>query len=931
LDLSSCLRVFVDLRPAPNLTCASHARHRFSNRPNHFALPHPEKTRQRRHGVVYKAEDTRLHRNVALKFLPDDLAKDQQALARFQREAQAASALNHPNICTIRDIGEAEGKAFIAMEYLEGATLKHHIAGRPIEMEKLLNLGVEIADALDAAHSMGIVHRDIKPANIFVSDRGHAKILDFGLAKLAAPAPSNGTSDDGVETMSVEEQHLTSPGIAIGTVAYISPEQVTGKALDSRTDLFSFGIVLYEMATGALPFRGQTSGIIFEAILNRTPPPTVKLNPDIPSGLEQIINKALEKDRNLRYQHAADIRADLKRLKRDTDSGRAAAAVLGPGALEQAEPSISSRRKQWILGIAGALVTILVATTIGLFVSRGPRHTNEMVQQRLTANPSDDPVLAQALSPDGKYLAFADQSGLRLRLVKTGETQRLAQLEVSALAWFPDGTKILATAAEPGHSPALWTVSVLGGVPRELRRDAARASVSPDGSLVSFLSDFTEDVAHSIWLMGANGEDAHKILAAPQTEWFTALTWSPNGRRVAYVRNSVAGGKHNGTLETSDTNGGNRTIILSEPNLGDLVWLADGRIVYTVSQSWLNYSDTNLGEVAVNPKTGTVSSVATRLTNWFGFSLASLSATADGEKLSFLKTTNQASVQVGELEAGGKRLQTPRTLFREEYFVWPVSWTPDSKSVVFYADRDGQWNYFKQDLNEDTAQPLVVGPEWKWYGHFSPDGAWFLYVAWPTRELPTPATTVHLMRVASQGGPSELVMNVRGSTNFHCARPRESLCVIEEQIEKQVVFTSFDPLKGRGREVARIERNPASAPPPQWDLSPDCSRIAVGMYNASEGRIHIIPLAGGPASDIVVEGWAGIDYVDWSPDGKALYASSRSTAGTALLRVDLQGRAQRLWADRSQYAVPGTPSPDGRHLLMAHWNLEGNVWMLEGF
>jgi Tol biopolymer transport system component len=219
------------------------------------------------------------------------------------------------------------------------------------------------------------------------------------------------------------------------------------------------------------------------------------------------------------------------------------------------------------------LVTILVATTIGLFVSRGPRHTKEMVQQRLTANPSDDPVLAQALSPDGKYLAFADQSGLRLRLVKTGETQRLAQLEVSALAWFPDGTKILATAAEPGHSPALWTVSVLGGVPRELRRDAARASVSPDGSLVSFLSDstflsdFTEDVAHSIWLMGANCEDARKILAAPQTEWFTALTWSPNGRRVAYVRNSVAGGKHNGTLETSDTNGGNRTIILSEPNL----------------------------------------------------------------------------------------------------------------------------------------------------------------------------------------------------------------------------------------------------------------------------------------------------------------------------------------------------------------------------
>jgi eukaryotic-like serine/threonine-protein kinase len=878
-------------------------------------------------GVVYKAEDTRLGRSVALKFLPENVAHDPQSLERFRREARAASALNHPNICTIYEINESESQTFIAMELLEGQTLKHLIAGRPMEIDIVLELGIQIAAALEVAHSKGIVHRDIKPANIFVTRHGQAKVLDFGLAKLTVNEAGGASA---APTLTGEE-NLTSPGTAIGTVAYMSPEQVRGKELDGRTDLFSFGAVLYEMCTGALPFQGDTSGVIFDAILNRAPTAPVRLNPRVPARLEEIINKTLEKDREVRCQSGAELRADLKRLKRDTDSGRIAVAVLGgPRALERATPGISSRRKQWILGLAGALVTILAATTIGLFVSRRPRHTQEMVQHQLTANPSDDPVLAQALSPDGKYLAFADQSGVRLRLVKTGETQRLAQLEVSALAWFSDGTKILATAAEPGHPPALWTVSVLGGVPRELRRDAAHASASPDGSLVSFLSDFTEDAAHSIWLMGANGEDAHKILAAPQTEWFTALAWSPNGRRIAYVRNSVAGGKYNGTLETSDTSGGNRTIILSEPNLGDLAWLADGRIVYSLSQSWLGYSDTNLGQVAVDPKTGTVSSGATRLTNWFGFSIASLGATADGEKLSFLKTTHQASVQVGELEAGGKRLQTPRTLSREEYFVWPICWTPDSKSVVFHAIRDGQWNYFKQDLNQDTAQPLVVGPEWKWYGHFSPDGAWFLYVAWPTPELPTPTTTVHLMRVASQGGPSELVMNVRGSTNFHCARAPASLCVVEEQTEKELVFTSFDPLKGRGREVARIERNPASAPP-QWDLSPDGSRIAVGMYNASEGRIRIITVGDGLASDIVVTGWAGIDYVDWSPDGKALYVSSRSTAGTALLRVDLQGRAQRLWAERNPYSVPGTPSPDGRHLLLARRNLQGNVWMVEGF
>jgi serine/threonine protein kinase len=428
-------------------------------------------------GVVYKAEDTTLHRFVALKFLPADIARDPQPLERFRREAQAASALNHPNICTVYEIGEEHGQTFIAMEYLDGATLKHRIGGRPMDTEILLDLGVQIADGLDAAHAEGVVHRDIKPANILVTKRGHVKILDFGLAKLTSVA--TGQEASAMPTATTEEA-LTSPGTPVGTVAYMSPEQVRGKELDARTDLFSFGVVLYEMATGVLPFRGNTAGGVTDAILNQAPVPPIRLNPNVPADLERIINKALEKDRELRCQSASEVRTDLKRLRRDTDSGRV------PPAASAGQPSAVLPRKWYV--ILGACV-VLLAAALEAYHFRPHANTPSGAGKVTQISQWNKPMNDARLSPGGRAVAFVSPVGgvaqVFLMLTSGGEPLQLTNDEgdKNVDTFSPDGREVYYSRFLGRDE--VWAVSALGGSPRRLA-SARYLVLSPDGASIFY-------------------------------------------------------------------------------------------------------------------------------------------------------------------------------------------------------------------------------------------------------------------------------------------------------------------------------------------------------------------------------------------------------------------------------------------------------------
>ena len=851
-------------------------------------------------GVVYKAEDTRLHRFVALKFLPDDVAKDPQALLRFRREAQAASALNHPHICTIYDIGEEGERAFIAMEFLEGVTLKHKVESRPLKTEEFLDLSIQIADALDAAHTRGIVHRDIKPANIFVAGRGQAKILDFGLAKVNV-GRQLGTTMAGSTVADVRDQ-LTMAGSTVGTVAYMSPEQARGEELEPRTDLFSFGAVMYEMCTGQVAFSGGTSAIIFEAILNRVPTPPPQLNPGLPPDVSRIIAHALEKDRELRYQTASEIRAELKRVKRDLDSKRSASVAQGMMAQPVSVPVASATAKRHSMRTTALLVfaTLLLGLGAGWFLRGNLVHESQPSYHQLTFRRGT--IRSAFFSPNGQsviYGASWEGSPIDLFITSPESPQsRSLSLEGAALfAMSSNGEMAISVNSRPSGPYAqvgtLARVPLNGGAPRPVLEDVQWADWSPDGNTLAIV----RDVGGRNQLEFPIGKTLYQT-----SGWISHPRVSRNGDMVAFLDHPLPG-DDGGSVKIVDLKGNVKTLSGDFQTVQGLAWSADGREI------WFTAADLGLKRAifAVTPS-GHKRAIAT-----VPGTLLVQDIWKDGRVL--LSKDAWRRELIG-LAAGENK---ERDLSWLDYS-YPSDLSSDGKTLLFTeAGEGGGTNYsvYQRKIGEMSAVRLGDGMGLS----LSPDEKWVI------ASVPTAPAPLVLLPT----GPGEVKALTHDAINHSRAKWLPD--------GQRYLFSGKEP--GHAARIYRQDSSDAKPVPISPEgidplvlvLSPDGQQvISVG----ADQKAYSYPVSGGDPR--VIQGVEpGEQPIQWSADGKELYLFKPGDLPAKVYRLDLSSGRRSLWKELIPSDAAGVSrlgpiviTPDGKSCLYGYHRILSDLYLVEG-